>query len=138
MRRMALKNITLKDGTFIPKGHTVCVSAHSMTDPQIYHDPGNFDGYRFLKRAEDPAMTKTSNFVTPSPQHFGFGFGRLACPGRFFAGNEAKVLLSEILLKYEFHLEEGCSPQMHPSGFTHNVDHSAKLKVRRRKEEIDL
>ncbi|KAF7593959.1 hypothetical protein BBP40_010466 [Aspergillus hancockii] len=138
MRRMAMEDITLKDGTFFPKGQTLCVSAHSMTDPANYDQPDQYDGYRFLKRAENPATAKTSSLVTPSPQHFGFGFGRLACPGRFLAGIEAKTMLSYILLRYDFRLEEGSNPHMHPSGFTNNVDHTVRLQIRRRKEEFVL
>jgi cytochrome P450 len=97
-----------------------------MKDPINYDDPGQFEGYRFLKRAENPTIVKTSSYVSPSPQHFGFGFGRLACPGI-----EAKTMLSYILLRYDFRLEEGNNTHMHPSGVTKNVDHSIRLQIRR-------
>jgi cytochrome P450 len=36
-----------------------------------------------------------------------FGYGRHACPGRFFAANEIKMMLSRFLLNYEFKNEDG-------------------------------
>lgn len=36
-----------------------------------------------------------------------FGHGRFACPGRFFASNESKVVLAELLLTYDIKLKEG-------------------------------
>ena len=36
----------------------------------------------------------------------GFGYGRHACPGRFFAAAEIKLLLARILLDYEVKMPE--------------------------------
>lgn len=36
-----------------------------------------------------------------------FGHGRFACPGRFFASNESKVVLAELLLTYDIRLRDG-------------------------------
>ena len=36
-----------------------------------------------------------------------FGTGRHACPGRFLANLEGKLLLSKLLLKYDFKLKDG-------------------------------
>jgi cytochrome P450 len=36
-----------------------------------------------------------------------FGFGRHACPGRFFAANEIKLILSRILLDYDIKMPDG-------------------------------
>ncbi len=36
-----------------------------------------------------------------------FGFGRHACPGRFFAANEIKLVLAQLLLNYDMKLPEG-------------------------------
>lgn len=34
-----------------------------------------------------------------------FGYGKHACPGRFFAGNELKLILVKMLEKYEIGLK---------------------------------
>lgn len=36
-----------------------------------------------------------------------FGFGRHACPGRFFAANEIKLILARMLLDYDIKMPEG-------------------------------
>ena len=36
-----------------------------------------------------------------------FGYGRHACPGRFFAANEIKLIFSRILLEYDLRMPDG-------------------------------
>ncbi|KIL61367.1 hypothetical protein M378DRAFT_82564 [Amanita muscaria Koide BX008] len=36
-----------------------------------------------------------------------FGHGRHACPGRFFAANELKVMLAHVLLNYDVQVASG-------------------------------
>lgn len=40
-------------------------------------------------------------FVNTGLDNITFGHGRFACPGRFFASNESKVILGMLLLEYE-------------------------------------
>ena len=35
-----------------------------------------------------------------------FGHGKFACPGRFFASNESKIILALLLLRYEVRFED--------------------------------
>ncbi|KAJ9611675.1 hypothetical protein H2200_004859 [Cladophialophora chaetospira] len=42
------------------------------------------------------------SFVSTSPTYHPFGHGRHACPGRFFAANELKLLLAYMIMNYEF------------------------------------
>jgi len=39
--------------------------------------------------------------------HLHFGYGKHACPGRFFASYELKMVLAELLLNYEFGYPNG-------------------------------
>lgn len=41
-------------------------------------------------------------FVTTSSESFAFGYGSHACPGRFFASAEIKIVLIELLRFWEF------------------------------------
>jgi cytochrome P450 len=41
-------------------------------------------------------------FVTTSPESLTWGYGKHACPGCFFADDELKILLFELLRKWEF------------------------------------
>lgn len=39
----------------------------------------------------------------------GFGYGRHACPGRFFAANQIKHMLAHILLEYDIRMPGGAT-----------------------------
>ncbi|EKG09548.1 Cytochrome P450 [Macrophomina phaseolina MS6] len=138
MKSVALQDVRLSDGKEIPKGSLIAVSAHEMWEPSNYENPDAFDGYRYVKRQQDPELARTSQFASWSAEHVGFGFGKHACPGRFFVGVEAKAILAHLLLKYDFELPEGRSPTVMSLGFELLTDHAATLLVRRRKEEMEL
>lgn len=36
-----------------------------------------------------------------------FGYGRHACPGRFFATNEIKMVLARLILEYDIKMPDG-------------------------------
>ncbi|KAB8277388.1 cytochrome P450 [Aspergillus minisclerotigenes] len=138
MRRVATADVKLSDGTFITKGTFLAVSSDRMWDSEIYPNPLEFDGYRFLKLREVPGHESSAQVVSPSPEHMGFGFGRHACPGRFFAINEVKIALCHILLKYEFKLPDGTVPRARKFGVSFNSDPTTNLMIRRRQEEVVL
>jgi cytochrome P450 len=138
MRRYVTKDVTLQDGHFIPKGSSIGVSSHWSWDSSIYENPNEFDGYRFVKMAEDPKKEREAQFVSTSPQHLAFGHGSHACPGRFFAANELKIALTHILMKYDFKLCEDANPAFFFAGWTMQSNGTTKLLVRRRMEEIHL
>jgi cytochrome P450 len=138
MRRLALEDIKLSDGTLIPKGSSLLVSSHKMWDPDVYPNPETFDPYRFLRLRDTPGHETSAQLVSPSPEHLGFGYGKHACPGRFFAANEVKIALCHILLKYDFKLPDGYTPTVRRRGISLSADPSAKLVIRRRQEEIAL
>ncbi|KAF9889504.1 hypothetical protein FE257_007214 [Aspergillus nanangensis] len=127
MRRLAAQNIGLSDGTVIPKGASVFVSCERMWDPKIYPAPEKFDAYRFLKLRETAGHETSAQSVSPSPEHMGFGLGKHACPGRFFAINEVKIALCHILLKYDFKLAEGYTPKPRKNGLSLNSDPFARI-----------
>ncbi len=72
-----------------------------------------FDPYRFVRlrttAAPDPIAYKNREqyqFVSVTKENMTFGFGRHACPGRFFAANEIKLILAQLLLNYDIKLTE--------------------------------
>ncbi|KID64686.1 cytochrome P450, partial [Metarhizium brunneum ARSEF 3297] len=131
MMRLAVEDVQLSDGTFIPKNTGVAVSSHRMWDPDLHHDPNHWDGFRFYKMRDDPGKQNVSQLVFASPDYLAFGYGQNACPGRFFASNEIKIALAQIITKYDFELQEGSVPQIHKHGFGLRGDPLLKLRVRR-------
>jgi cytochrome P450 len=114
------------------------VASTRRRDPKYYSDPEKFDGYRFLKMRAEPGKENVAQFVSTSPDHLGFGHGQHACPGRFFASNEIKIIFCHILLKYDWRVIEGQEPKAGVQGWNLYADPRAKLEIRRRQEEINI
>ncbi|EKG11246.1 Cytochrome P450 [Macrophomina phaseolina MS6] len=107
MNRKAIENVTLSDGTFIPKGASIACSVERMSDPTVDPEPEKLDASRFLRMRERPGEENSWQFVTTSEDHLAFGHGTHACPGRSFASNEAKIALCHLLLMYDWKLPDG-------------------------------
>jgi cytochrome P450 len=107
-----MKNFTFSDGTTIPQGTFVSVSAHNVHfNDKVYEDPLKFDGFRFSKMREGPGSAKKVGMVSSSPDHLPFGHGRHVCPGRYFAACELKLMFAHIVTTYDVKLEiEGVRP----------------------------
>ncbi|RPD62663.1 cytochrome P450 [Lentinus tigrinus ALCF2SS1-7] len=103
--RKALKDTTLVDGTFIPKGTLIAAASYpTHFDDGIYENASVFDPFRFSRlRAAEGESTK-HHLVHTSPEYMPFGHGKHACPGRFFAANELKAMLAYIVLNYDLKL----------------------------------
>lgn len=116
--RKVLKPITLSNGQVIPAGCVVEVAAHSaMNDPKLVADPDVFDPLRYYKMREQEGLEglgkagagATNQFVSVNSGNLTFGYGRHACPGRFFAANEIKMIMGRALLDYDVKLVDGVS-----------------------------
>ncbi|KAG0136196.1 cytochrome P450 [Tuber indicum] len=110
--RMAMKNVTLSDGTYLPKGTLVAApSLMFSSDPDFVEDPETFDGFRWYKKtleAKDGAPMSNGS-ATTSSNNLVFGHGKHACPGRYFAVEEIKTILTFILLQYDIKYPDGQS-----------------------------
>jgi cytochrome P450 len=135
---MASEDITLSDGTFVPKNAFLSVSSHNMWDSSVHADPERWDGYRFYRMRQEPGRENFALSVTTSPEHLAFGHGTHGCPGRFFAINEIKIALAIILMKYDVRLPEGETPTPMAYGTALNTDPKLRVDIRRRAEEIEL
>ncbi|OQE02539.1 hypothetical protein PENSOL_c002G05991 [Penicillium solitum] len=141
MQRIALEEVVLPDGLIIPKGTPLMVSACHVIDGSVWPDGDKFDGYRFfnLRQKADSSTNQASyNFTSTSPDHFGFGHGSQACPGRFFASYMQKILLCNVLMKYDVSVTIPDEGAWFQRGYTHVAHPGLKARVRRRKEEIKL
>jgi len=63
-----------------------------------------FHPFRFAELRTQPGQENGNQFVTSDPNNINFGYGRNVCPGRFFASNEIKVILIEVLRRYDIGL----------------------------------
>ncbi|KAF5628816.1 cycloheximide-inducible CIP70 (cytochrome P450 family) [Fusarium sp. NRRL 52700] len=90
-QRKVLKPFTLSNGQVIPAGVTIEIPAVAVSsDPNVFPHAEKFDPLRFYRLRTE---TKDGGVT--------FGYGRHACPGRFFAANEIKMILAHALLQYD-------------------------------------
>ena len=85
-----------------------CNGAIISEQPTAWGDVSKFDGFRFARlRREAPGPGANKNqFVTTSPDAMNFGHGKFACPGRFFAAAEMKIVLAYLVTHYDVKLEK--------------------------------
>ncbi|EDP49182.1 hypothetical protein KXX16_003034 [Aspergillus fumigatus] len=133
MFRLAKEKVTLKDGTVVPKGTNIAFANDLRFDPEMYLEPETFDGYRFQRMREDPAKIDLAPFTKTRMSHLAFGHGKHACPGRFLACDEAKLILCHILLNYDIRAVEGSPPELRARGMFVQLDPGAMMSVRRRR-----
>ncbi|KAG0155687.1 hypothetical protein PDIDSM_2860 [Penicillium digitatum] len=119
--RIVKEAITLHDGLVLPAETHICFAAGPISkDAAFIKDPNAFDGFRWCHNPRDrfaltPELAKldamlndvekhasSAYFVSITSTNMHFGFGIQACPGRFFAANTLKAILSRIILDYEF------------------------------------
>ncbi len=93
----------------LAKDSYIAVAAGPISSSEsVYESPGMFDGFRFHRMRTAPGGSAQSHqFVTTGLESMTFGHGKFACPGRFFASNESKIILALLLLQYEVRFEDG-------------------------------
>ncbi|KAL0940009.1 cytochrome P450 [Colletotrichum truncatum] len=140
MHREATKPVTLSNGIELPQGARIAVSCQQMWNHNIYPDPARFDGYRYLRLRErlGPGNEGAAHFVSTTPEHLGFGHGQHACPGRFFAANEVKIILCHLLVNYDWRLAPEVKTRTQTFGLTNEVDPKAKIEIRRRDVDVGV
>ncbi|KAJ8124950.1 hypothetical protein O1611_g8690 [Lasiodiplodia mahajangana] len=137
MNRRAEENITLSDGVLIPKGAHITVPTYHMRDPEIFGaNPDQFDGHRFLRMRQEPGGENKWQFVSTSPEFLSFGYGNHACPGRFFASNEIKIALAQLLLHYDWKFDGDPPKSKFASRFV--PDRETVIQYKSRTPEIEL
>lgn len=140
IHRYADQEIPLSDGTIIPKGASIVVSSHERLNESIYPDANTYNGYRFLNKRDEPGNAHRFQMVTTAPDHLAFGHGIHACPGRFFASNEVKILLIHLLMKYDWKFAE--HREERPKNFEHGTEiicnPNVKFLFRARDPGVDL
>jgi cytochrome P450 len=112
-----MKPLTLSTGHKIPAGTKISynlwatqLSEKSQAFSPSYNPadnkpPTEFDGYRFYNLRAMEGKENKHQFISTAPDSLSFGHGNHACPGRFFASNEIKVILIEVLRTYDIRLK---------------------------------
>lgn len=109
MNRILTQDYEFKcSGLKLPQGTMITAPAAAIaTDPDTFQDPNSFDGHRYLRMREAHKESASSLVLGMSTiDSLGFGLGSQACPGRFLAVNNLKLMLSKLLLGWEMSLEK--------------------------------
>jgi cytochrome P450 len=148
------KGVTLVDGLHLPQGTRLGTATYSIhRDNAIYPNADKYDAFRFSRAREESLASieeagvtnelgrkdfskvlesKNLSIVTTSETFLSFGHGRHACPGRFFAAAEMKLLLAYIIMNYDVKPFETRPPNVFMSG-TILPPMKAGICVKRRK-----
>ncbi|KAK7733715.1 hypothetical protein SLS53_008182 [Cytospora paraplurivora] len=105
MKRVFKKSYTFQDGTHVRKGTYACLPVYAIeNDSAKVTNSEKFDGLRAYRaaRLSDASSASEHLFSSPGPNFLNFGYGKTACPGRFFASVVVKMVLVKALTDYEF------------------------------------
>ena len=109
----AKKGLTLSNGLHLPHGTYVSMAHPQMTSTTSYQETSiefpqpSFDEFYPFRYSDLRSFKGEENkhqLVTTSPESISFGHSQWACPNRFFASNEIKVILIELLKNYDIGL----------------------------------
>ncbi|KAJ3547020.1 hypothetical protein NMY22_g1817 [Coprinellus aureogranulatus] len=131
--RVAATDCTVSE-VFIPKDTLIgaqMISAHF--DNASWGDSAHeFDPYRFIKLEQEQG--KRIQLPTSTVNNLTFGYGRHACPGRFFAAQEMKLLMAYFVHHYDLKLEtkNGEKPKNFWFGMGNVPNATARVLMRRR------
>lgn len=143
LRIVGKHGLTTPSGVQIPRGYQVGIPAYSIHfDENIYgSDAASFKPMRFYNRRKNAQVTGDNltgarqAWATTSADYLSFGAGLNSCPGRFFASGMLKVLMANILLRYDFEFQEK-RPDNVWFGTNHIPPMNAKIRIRRRQQEV--
>lgn len=107
-------------------------------DPEIYPDPKTFDGLRFYKlRQASEGDANRYQLTSITKTQLQFGSGRHACPGRWFAAHQNKLVVATLIQQYDIKFKDG---EGRPKGilFQTNQFPNPKAEVLFRTRKVDL
>lgn len=112
--RKTLKEFTFSNGVKVPPDVNIVISSIPHRDPEVFEDPSKFDGFRFVKMKERASLNgypdKKFDMVSIGTHSLAFGHGRTACPGRFLAASELKMMFAYVVSTYDVKLADGVRP----------------------------
>lgn len=111
-QRLVLAPVRLSNGFVIPAGTHICAASDARSrDPALYEAPLEFRPLRFYhppsKEGAADEVDAANLFSSVANGDSWFGVGRQACPGRWYASAQIKLVLCLLLTEYEFKFPDG-------------------------------
>ncbi|KAL5334345.1 cytochrome P450 [Aspergillus crustosus] len=109
LRTVTSSDFRLDDNLHLPKGTFIAFPTRCILyDAEIFPEPEKFDAFRFYKIKEENHIAEPKSLRRDIRAGWlQFGYGRQACPGRFYAINVMKTILGEMILRYDIRLAGG-------------------------------
>ncbi|KAF9476797.1 cytochrome P450 [Pholiota conissans] len=127
--RTTLQDFTFSDGLCVPKGTSIGINVYSRhLDENYYQNASEFDAFRHAREDGEGQPLVTG----PAVDYHPFGHGRSACPGRFFAATELKVMMAHLIMNYDFKLEKDEYPHKMIIESQSVPDYNVKVFFRKR------
>jgi len=109
--------VTTPDGVHIPRGCMTVVPGYTLhMSGDVYEDPKEFRPFRFSEKRADSSTEYLARarqqWATTTNEYVAFGHGKYACPGRFFAAAELKLMLAHIIMEYDFEMQQSRPPNV--------------------------
>ncbi|KAI9492231.1 cytochrome P450, partial [Zychaea mexicana] len=114
MHHKALDNVILSTGQMIPRGSLVLGAMYDAHICPAYMPEtaalgsscplDQFDAHRFMHANDDSSCSSASSV---GPEYMTFGMFAHACPGRYFAVDEIKYILAEMIMRYDLTTKSG-------------------------------
>ncbi|KEQ98169.1 hypothetical protein AUEXF2481DRAFT_36669 [Aureobasidium subglaciale EXF-2481] len=131
--RIITRDYALKDGLVIPAHTTIGMPTQAINmDPEHYYEPDKFDGLRFYNLKVAGTSASKTDYVASNGASLNFGYGRHACPGRWFAANEIKSIMAYLLLNYDIKFADGQSRPENLQVETQNLPNPTATVLSRR------
>ncbi|KAF7862708.1 hypothetical protein EAF04_007581 [Stromatinia cepivora] len=129
--------VTLSNGITLPKNTYISMTHYLINkDPELYPSPNTFDSLRFYRKRQEPGQQERYQFSSLSSENPSWGVGKFACPGRFWASAQIKLLLMVLLKEFEISYPNGQTerPENIVKGEKNQVSLSQHIIIRRRSE----
>ncbi|RYP61605.1 hypothetical protein DL769_007638 [Monosporascus sp. CRB-8-3] len=109
VNRKMMRPFRLSSGDYLPKDAHISFPGVPMSLSEKYFtDAQTFDGFRFERMRRDPQLEHNGlQFTSSYAGSLHFGHGRQMCPGRFMGSCMSKLLIIEVLQRYDLSLREG-------------------------------
>ena len=104
---MQQQTITLSDGKTIPAGTQICTTSYAVSNDTNIIPQQDFDGFRYYKLRQQLGESQGHQYSSIDRTHLHFGAGFNACPGRWLAGHQLKMMVGELLLNYDIKFLDG-------------------------------
>ncbi|KAI0389953.1 cytochrome P450 [Xylariaceae sp. FL0594] len=109
------KSLDLGNGIVCPPGTRLSYPTQSIhTDPDFWDDPLRFNAFRFsdpeksgrtpLNEQQQGPRKERERLVDLTTTFLAWGYGKKACPGRWYAGQTMKQCLAYMVMHYEVEL----------------------------------